>query len=175
MTSHTNMTSKEKKANWALRKKDFPIYNITKSGLPLHFHTKYSGMAGDMTWSLENGRDLIIEIKHGYPIEKFDFLKKGFGINNETLSQVTNIPLATIHRRKNAGRFTPDESEKLYRLFKLYKIALEVLETKENVQSWFNAKQAVFEGKTPLEYADTLPGSEEVERVLWRMEQGVVI
>jgi len=58
---------------------------------------------------------------------------------------------------------------------KLYAAALEVLEKKEIVRAWFNAPQIVFEGKTPLEYADTLPGSEEVERVLKRMEHGVLL
>jgi putative toxin-antitoxin system antitoxin component (TIGR02293 family) len=72
-------------------------------------------------------------------------------------------------------RLTSDESEKIYRLEKLYETALDVLENKDNVKTWFNTSQIVFEGKTPLEYADTLPGSEEVERVLRRMEHGIVL
>lgn len=119
---------------------------------------------------------VIHAIKEGYPIEKFEILKDEFGVNKETLAKVANISLATMHRRKNAsGRLTADESEKIYRLEKLFNIALEVIESKESVQAWFNASQVVFEGRTPLEYADTLPGAEEVERVLRRMEHGIVL
>jgi putative toxin-antitoxin system antitoxin component (TIGR02293 family) len=119
---------------------------------------------------------LIRQIKRGYPIDKFERLKEEFGVNREKLAGIASISLATLHRRKvSAKHLTPDESEKIYRLEKLYAVALEVLEKKEIVRAWFNAPQIVFEGKTPLEYADTLPGSEEVERVLKRMEHGVLL
>lgn len=119
--------------------------------------------------------DDIREIKLGYAIDRFESLKKGFGVNGETLSRIASISLATMHRRKISGRFTANESEKLYRLQKLYETALEVLETEENVKAWFNTRQIVFENKTPIEYADTLPGSDEVENVLRRMEHGVIL
>jgi uncharacterized protein (DUF2384 family) len=60
-------------------------------------------------------------------------------------------------------------------LEKLYKTAVEVLVNKNSVKAWFSTPQMVFEGKTPLEYADTLPGAEEVERVLRRIEHGVLL
>jgi putative toxin-antitoxin system antitoxin component (TIGR02293 family) len=118
----------------------------------------------------------INKIKKGYSIVKFDQLKEALGVNKEKLARIASISLATMHRRKIAmGRLTSNESEKIYRLEKLYETALEILEDKGKVKSWFNTSQIVFEGKTPLEYADTLPGSEEVERVLRRMEHGIVL
>jgi putative toxin-antitoxin system antitoxin component (TIGR02293 family) len=119
---------------------------------------------------------MISEIKRGYSLDKFEQLKEDLGVNKEKLAKIASISLATMHRRKIAsGRLTSDESEKVYRLEKLYETALEVLENKDNVKAWFNTTQVVFEGKTPLEYADTMPGSEEVERVLRRMEHGIVL
>jgi putative toxin-antitoxin system antitoxin component (TIGR02293 family) len=118
----------------------------------------------------------INKIKKGYSIVEFEQLKEALGVNKEKLAKIASISLATMHRRKvSLGRLTSDESEKIYRLEKLYETALEVLEDNENVKSWFNTSQIVFEGRTPLEYADTLPGSEEVERVLRRMEHGIVL
>jgi|WetSurMetagenome_2_1015567.scaffolds.fasta_scaffold685567_1 putative toxin-antitoxin system antitoxin component (TIGR02293 family) len=119
---------------------------------------------------------VIRQIKRGYPIDKFERLKEEFGVNREKLAGIASISLATLHRRKvSAKHLTPEESEKIYLLERLYATALEVLEKKEVVRAWFNSPQIVFEGKTPLEYADTLPGSEEVERVLRRMEHGVLL
>jgi putative toxin-antitoxin system antitoxin component (TIGR02293 family) len=119
---------------------------------------------------------LIRQIKRGYPIDKFERLKEEFGATAEKLAGIASISLATLHRRKVAAKhLTPEESEKVYRLEKLYATAVEVLDKKESARVWFNTPLAVFEGKTPLEYADTLPGAEEVERVLRRMEHGVVL
>jgi len=118
----------------------------------------------------------IQEIKKGYSLDKFERLKEELGVNQERLAKIASISLATMYRRKVAsGRLTSDESEKIYRLEKLYETALEVLENKDAVKAWFNTAHVVFEGKTPLDYADTLPGSEEVERVLRRIEYGVVL
>jgi putative toxin-antitoxin system antitoxin component (TIGR02293 family) len=118
----------------------------------------------------------IDEIKKGYSIDKFEQLKEDLGVNKEMLARIASISLATMHRRKvSLRRLTSDESEKIYRLEKLYRTALDVLEDKDNVKAWLNTAQVVFEGKTPLEYADTLPGSEEVERVLRRIEHGVIL
>jgi putative toxin-antitoxin system antitoxin component (TIGR02293 family) len=119
---------------------------------------------------------VIRRIKRGYPINKFERLKDEFGVTGEKLADIASISLATLYRRKvKTKHLTPEESEKIYRLERLYATALEVLEKKQSVQVWFNTPHAVFEGKTPLEYADTLPGSEEVERVLRRMEHGVLL
>jgi putative toxin-antitoxin system antitoxin component (TIGR02293 family) len=119
---------------------------------------------------------LISQIKRGFPIDTFERLKEEFGVNQEKLADVASISLATLHRRKvGMRRLTPDESENIYRLEKLYKIAVEVLGNKNSVKLWFSTPQMVFEGKTPLEYADTLPGAEEVERVLRRIEHGVLL
>jgi len=118
----------------------------------------------------------ISDIKKGYPIGAFEQLKKDFGINQEKLAKIASISLATIHRRKTArGRLTAGESEKIYRLEKLYKTAVEVMESKDDVKVWFNTPQPVFAGQTPLDFADTLPGSEEVENVLRRIEHGIVL
>jgi putative toxin-antitoxin system antitoxin component (TIGR02293 family) len=116
----------------------------------------------------------IQNIKQGYSIHEFESLKSALGISGERLTMLAGISPATMHRRKSSGVLTPDESEKIYRLRKIYDTAMDVLENEENVKTWLNTPQRVFEGKKPLDYADTLPGCEEVERVLRRMELGIV-
>lgn len=115
----------------------------------------------------------IEEIRVGYSVKRFDNLVKSLNMTAADLAQLARISHATMHRRKNKGKFSPEESDKIYRIEKLYKTALDVLESDEHVRTWLKTKLPVFGGKTPLEYADTLPGSEEVEKVLRRMEQGI--
>ena len=116
----------------------------------------------------------IIAIKKGYDVQKVKELQEKLGITEEKLAKTTNISLATLHRRKaSGGRLTQEESDKVYRIQKIYDIAIDVLETQERVKSWINASQVVFGGATPLEYAETLPGAEEVGKVLRRIDQGI--
>jgi putative toxin-antitoxin system antitoxin component (TIGR02293 family) len=116
----------------------------------------------------------IQNIKQGYSIHEFESLKDDLGVSGERLTKLAGISPATMHRRKSSGTLTPDESEKIYRLRKVYDTALAVLENEESVKTWLDTPQRVFEGKKPLDYADTLPGCEEVERVLRRMELGII-
>jgi putative toxin-antitoxin system antitoxin component (TIGR02293 family) len=119
---------------------------------------------------------LIRQIKTGYPIATFEHLKDDLGVNLQKLAAITNISLATLHRRKvQSQRLTSTESERIFRLLRLYGTALEVLEDRNFVKTWLNTPQKVFENKTAIEYADTQPGAEEVERVLKRMEHGVAL
>lgn len=115
----------------------------------------------------------IEEIRSGYSVKRFDNLVKSLNVTATDLAQLARISHATMHRRKIKGKFSPEESDKIYRIEKLYKTALDVLETDENVRTWLKTKLPIFGGKTPLEYVDTLPGSEEVEKVLRRMEHGI--
>ena len=117
----------------------------------------------------------ILDIKKGYSFDRVDELKNSLGLSNELLAVLTGISLTSMHRRKTSGRLTQDESEKIYRLEKLYHLGLEVLEDGSEVISWFNTPQIVLGGKKPIDYADTAPGCEEIERVLRRMEHGTFL
>jgi putative toxin-antitoxin system antitoxin component (TIGR02293 family) len=119
--------------------------------------------------------EIIEEIKTGYPVQRFEALKDSLGVSEQYLASVCGISLASLHRRKKSGSLTPDESEKVHRFEKLVKTAVEVLEDKDAVIVWFNTPQIVLGGKKPIDFADTIPGSEEVERVLRRMEQGIIL
>lgn len=141
-----------------IREKTHAHFSYGKQN-PLHVHTGTS--------------TAIEEIRSGYSVKRFDNLVKSLNVTATDLAMLARISHATMHRRKNQGRFSPEESDKIYRIEKLYKTALDVLESDENVRAWLKTKLPVFGGKTALEYADTLPGSEEVEKVLRRMEQGI--
>ena len=61
------------------------------------------------------------------------------------------------------------------KLEKLYLKAVEVFESDQNAHIWFNTPQKIFKNRTPLDYASTLEGAQEVERVLERIEHGVYL
>jgi putative toxin-antitoxin system antitoxin component (TIGR02293 family) len=121
----------------------------------------------------ENLIGLISRIKQGLPVSSLTRLSKQLGVPEKRLLVVANIPQRTLTRRKKEGRFKPDESERVLRLARLYEQAMKVFKRKESVQQWFQSSVKGLGGKTPLEFADTEPGAQEVEDMLGRIADGV--
>ena len=117
--------------------------------------------------------DLIGKLKKGLPVGAFERLRERLDVPEKMLASTVNIAYRTLSRRKKEGRFKTDESERVLRIAKLYEKALDVLEDTENTRQWFKMPAKALGGKTPLEYADTEPGAQEVEDLLVRIEYGV--
>jgi putative toxin-antitoxin system antitoxin component (TIGR02293 family) len=91
----------------------------------------------------------------------------------DRLAPLLGISIATLHRRKAAGRLDPVESDRVLRFARLMGKAIEVLETEENARSWMISPQYGLGGAVPLEYAGTEVGAREVEDLLGRIAYGV--
>jgi putative toxin-antitoxin system antitoxin component (TIGR02293 family) len=120
-----------------------------------------------------NLNDLIGKLKHGLPVGAFDRLRERLDVPEKMLASTVNIAYRTLSRRKKEGQFKTDESERVLRIARLYEKALDVLEDDEITRQWFKIPAKALGGKTPLEYADTEPGAQEVEDLLSRIEHGV--
>jgi putative toxin-antitoxin system antitoxin component (TIGR02293 family) len=121
----------------------------------------------------KNINDLILQVKKGLPTSSFEKLRKKFDISDNLLSQIVSIPKRTLNRRKQQGRLSAVESERVLRIARLYDQALDVFEDEEAVENWFKKPARALAGTTPLKYADTELGAQEVERLLIRIEHGV--
>lgn len=119
-------------------------------------------------------RDQVIrKIKQGLPSASFETLRAEYGVTAAELATTLNINMRTLARRKQSGRLDVDESERVYRLARLFQIGLNLFRDEELTRRWFAAPKAVFGGLSPLNYADTEPGAQEVEKQLRRLEHGV--
>lgn len=123
--------------------------------------------------TVENRGEVIARIKEGLPTASFEKLREEFGVSAVELAKTLNINMRTLSRRKQSGRLDVDESERVYRLARLFQIALNLFGDAALVQRWFSAPKEIYGGLTPLNYADTEPGAQEVEKQLRRLEHGV--
>ena len=121
----------------------------------------------------QNSAVIISKIKKGLPATAFDRLCKNLDISEKALSKVLNIAITTLTRRKNAGRLSFRESERLFRLACLYDKAVEVFEDPHMARKWLKEPSWALGEVTPLEYADTELGAREVQDLLGRIEHGV--
>ena len=120
-----------------------------------------------------NRMDIISQIKQGLPVGSFDVIREEFGVAIPQLAKTLNINPRTLNRRRQSGRFNIDESERVYRLGRLFQIALNLFKEEAAARQWFAVPKETFGGATPLDYADTEPGAQEVEKQLRRIAHGV--
>jgi len=117
----------------------------------------------------------IAQVEQGVPYARFQELAGRLGISEERLRGVLGFAAATLHRRKVSGRFTLDESNRLYWLGSLLDTADHVLEDSEEVRDFMTSGNLALGGAVPLDYARTAPGLEAVQRLLLQLDHGVVV
>ena len=117
----------------------------------------------------------IAEIEKGVAYTTFQRLARRLDISEERLRKVLGFSAATLHRRKVAGRFTLDESNRLYWLESLLDLADQVLEDPEETKAFMTTGNLALGGAIPLDYARTAPGLEAVRRLLLQLDHGVIV
>jgi putative toxin-antitoxin system antitoxin component (TIGR02293 family) len=101
-------------------------------------------------------------------------LGQRFEISQDRLSELISIPKRTLHRKvEREETLKQDESERVLRIGKLYRRALQVFEDPKRATKWFSSKPKALAGKTPLELMKTEFGARLVEDLLGRIEHGV--
>ena len=123
----------------------------------------------------KNTRDLIAAIREGLPADRVEKLKSSLEISTSHITDLLSIPSSTLARRRQAGRLDMDESERTYRIAHVFLRASEVFGSLDRARQWLKKPQFGLGGATPLEFADTEPGSREVEDLLVRIEHGIPV
>ncbi|MFZ0612110.1 MAG: antitoxin Xre/MbcA/ParS toxin-binding domain-containing protein [Desulfobacterales bacterium] len=116
--------------------------------------------------------ELIAALKQGVPVSNFRGLAKAMGITIDDLCEVTGIALRTLRRRKQDGRLTPQESERVYRVTNVFNCAVTVFGGAVPASSWMREPLVALAGRTPLDYCGTEIGAREVEDILGRIQHG---
>lgn len=116
---------------------------------------------------------IIKALKNGFPISSFETLHKKMGIQSKKLAETINIASRTLTRRKKEGCFKTDESERLLRIARLFDRTADVLGGSDKARLWLLSPKKALDNLTPLEYAVTEPGAQEVSDLLGRIEHGV--
>jgi putative toxin-antitoxin system antitoxin component (TIGR02293 family) len=121
----------------------------------------------------ENATQLIARIKKGLPLKTFEQLCKNLAIPEKDLAHVLKIPLSTLARRKKSGQLSFEESERVFRIARLFDKAVDVFSDAGLARKWLKEPAWALGDVQPLQYADTELGSKEVEELLGRIEHGV--
>jgi putative toxin-antitoxin system antitoxin component (TIGR02293 family) len=116
---------------------------------------------------------LIRRIQKGLPFVQLEALRKDLDLPLDQLAGKLSISRATLHRRKNSGRLSPDESDKVIRFSRLLEQATDLFGNLERGRAWLKFPQYGLGGAIPLDYAATEAGAREVENLLGRIKYSV--
>lgn len=117
---------------------------------------------------------LIAAIEKGLPWKMFERFRKTTGLSADEIAEMIALPRRTLARRKNEGRLTSGESDRLVRAARVYGRALRLFDgDREAATDWLTTEVRALGGATPLEFMRTEIGAREVEQVIGRAEHGV--
>lgn len=125
---------------------------------------------------LQRGRsDIIDQIKHGFPVSVIDKIVTELEIPQRELLEIIALPSATLTRRRNEKRLNPKESDRVYRIARVYRAVLQLFEGDKNAaRSWLHLPAKALGGDTPLRHLNTEAGADEVQDLIGRLEHGVI-
>ncbi|MCK6265016.1 DUF2384 domain-containing protein [Vibrio sp. ZSDE26] len=95
-------------------------------------------------------------------------------LSQSEFHHVTHIPVSTIKRRlKNDERFNTQESDAIYRLAMLIKLATELFNDEQRALEWMRESVYGLGNKRPLDMVSTTVDFEIVKDLIGRVEHGV--
>ena len=118
--------------------------------------------------------DLLKAIEDGFSYDAFEQLTESSGLAADDIAAWLQFAPRTLTRRKQQGRFAPDESDRILRAARVLGRAIELFEgDRDAAVEWLTTPQRALGGARPLEVARTDVGTREVENLIGRLEHGV--
>jgi putative toxin-antitoxin system antitoxin component (TIGR02293 family) len=90
------------------------------------------------------------------------------------LAEILQIPPATMQRRKESGRFSVEESERVVRIARLWFLANQTVGGPTGARSWLTRGQFGLGGRMPLDVARLEVGARSIETLLHRIRYNVL-
>lgn len=124
---------------------------------------------------IEDGNTARSEAVHrGFKPEVYRNLLDKAQLSQNEFHNVTHIPVSTIKRRLAKGeRFSVQESDTMYRLAMLIKLATDLFHDEQKALEWVRENVYGLGGKRPLDMISTTVDFEEVRDLIGRIEHGV--
>ncbi len=109
-------------------------------------------------------------IRAGLPYASLERVQKALSLSREETATSLSIPPRTLARRKRQRRLSADESDRLYRVARVFAHATEIFGHEEGAAEWFRTPHPALGMVTPFSLLDTDFGAVQVDEILGRIE-----
>ncbi len=117
--------------------------------------------------------DLRLALREGLPATALNSIMETWQISEDDLVRQLGVSPSTLRRRRENGRLSPVESDRLYRLASAPAKAEAVFGNRAKAVRWLHSSNRALQGETPLSVLDTDIGAQRLRDVLGRLEHGV--
>jgi putative toxin-antitoxin system antitoxin component (TIGR02293 family) len=139
------------------------------------WHNAHMTRAAECHRLLPTLRIDLESIEAGVPVEMITSFVSVSGVELKHI-YVAVIPASTLkHRRIHKQVLTPDESDKLARLVRVFDQAVSVFRDLERSRQWLSTPKKRFKNRTPLEMLRTDFGGRMVEEILVQIDEGMFV
>src|ERR1700680_3730982 len=98
---------------------------LIKSNASPHRVLRFKKRGASLGLTATRTEELIRQIERGLAFKSLRNLEALSGVDVLAIASVIGIPERTLARRKTAGRLSPDESERLFRISTVFERAVE--------------------------------------------------
>ncbi|SDH43426.1 putative toxin-antitoxin system antitoxin component, TIGR02293 family [Vibrio xiamenensis] len=125
-------------------------------------------------WTSLGIEDKSQAVHQGFNTTVYRNIIDKLNISQNEFHSITLIPVSTIKRRlKNQERFNVQESDAMYRLALLTKLATDLFNDEDRALEWMRERVYGLGDKRPLDMVATSVDFETVKDLIGRLEHGV--
>ena len=115
------------------------------------------------------------QIRKGLPYKTLQKFSRQIGLSTREITDVFDMPLRTIQRRKEAGKLNKEESNGLYRAARVFAAAIGFFEGDiEAARGWIREEVPALGNRRPIDMLDTDADAQLVLVTLARLEDGII-
>jgi putative toxin-antitoxin system antitoxin component (TIGR02293 family) len=118
--------------------------------------------------------DFVKAARKGIPKKSIDALAKKLDVPVSDLAKYLHVSERTLQRYEPEKILSPDLSDHVLQITRIYTRCLEVFEDKKKAAGWLKEPCLAFGNIQPIELLDTSTGIEMVFDELTRIEYGVI-
>lgn len=108
------------------------------------------------------------------PVSVISLLGKELGLSEQKVSSLVKVSASTLSRRRQKGEgLKPDEAGRIYRIVSILSLAESTIGEHERCVRWLKTPAKFLGGVIPLDLLETEAGTEEVRKLLLRIEHSV--
>ena len=115
-------------------------------------------------------------VREGLPFRTLEVFGDRSRFSLAGVAALIDVPDRTLVRRKAEGRLTANESDRFFRVARIFGLAVGLFEGNvDAAKAWFERPQRGLGNVSPATAVRTDIGAREIERLIGRLEHGVVV
>ncbi len=115
-------------------------------------------------------------IRKGIPYSTVGLVKEALNLTDNEFADYLGISLRTLQRKRDSReKLSISEGDRLFRIARIFALAVSVLENEEMARKWLHRPQRGLGGRVPIHVIHTEAGAQEVEDLLEKIEFGVLV